>query len=153
MTSLCLMPFGKLDHEDYEAQAKDSWQMAVLCLVLDCLFTIARLCLDIGVLSHLKDCIHNVRDLQGNAFGGDDNTLFPRDLRVLLVHYIGWLGILEPVRLTDNAVLLGKAILEQARASIPVDDQDVIWRYLNEDCEFLNRVISVSWLLIPRGLR
>ncbi|KAI5254024.1 hypothetical protein E4T42_02637 [Aureobasidium subglaciale] len=46
MISLCLMPWKDLDDEDYNEAVADSWQLAVSSLVLDCLFTVARLGLE-----------------------------------------------------------------------------------------------------------
>ncbi|KAH0291789.1 hypothetical protein M436DRAFT_62890 [Aureobasidium namibiae CBS 147.97] len=140
--SLCLLPFDELDEEDYQTQIADSWQMAVLCLVFDCLCTIAKLCLKNGDNVHLRDCIQLIADLDFHTFRPNHRHLIPASLRVLLSHYVAWLRMHEPSTLADDAVTLGKSMLDQARGWLSADDQDDVWRPLNTDSEFLSRVTA-----------
>jgi hypothetical protein len=146
LTSLCLMPFETLDDEDYQTQVQDSWQMAVLCLVLDCLFTIARLCLEEGSLAHLEDCVDLIRKLQSNAFRGVGRSLFPAKIKALMSHYLAWLVTHETIRPINESKDLSASMLETAKSWIPADDQDSVWRHLNEDWEFMTKVVEVSFL-------
>jgi hypothetical protein len=148
LTSLCLMPFEELDDDEYQARIRDSWQIAVLCLVFDCLFTIAKLCMENGSNAHLKDCIRLIANLEFHTFRQIHRRLLPGSLQALLSHYVAWLRMHEPATTTSEAIDLGMSTLEGARKWIPADDQDSVWRYLNEDWEFMNKVIAVSSPLV-----
>jgi hypothetical protein len=130
----------------HRTQVQDSWQMAVLCLVLDCLFTIARLCLEEGSLAHLEDCVDLIRKLQSNAFRGVGRSLFPAKIKALMSHYLAWLVTHETIRPINESKDLSASMLETAKSWIPADDQDSVWRHLNEDWEFMTKVVEVSFL-------
>jgi hypothetical protein len=153
LISLCLMPFETLDDEDYNAAVVDSWQMAVLCLVLDCLFTIARLCLEEGTFAHLEDCVYLIRKLKDHSFRGDSHHLLPVRIRALLSHYIAWLITHEGTRPLSDSITLSMTMLETARKSLPTDDEDSVWRHLNKDWEFMSKVVAVSHLVTLKEFR
>ncbi|KAI4755367.1 hypothetical protein E4T52_08287 [Aureobasidium sp. EXF-3400] len=140
MISLCLMSLEKLDDEDYQAEVTDSWQMAVLCLVLDCLFTIAQLCLKEGSYAHLKDCVDLITNVECYTFRGNNHQLFPGSLKALLSHYVAWLLMQDGGRATDQAVSQGLDMLQMAREWIHADSEDEVWRHLDADWEFTRRV-------------
>lgn len=144
MTSLCLLPFDKLDEKSYKARVSGSWQMGVLCLVLDCLYTIAKLCVENGSDAHLRECIQLIAELDMHTFRSKQLHLFPASLRVLLCHYAVWLGMNEQSTLPREVFVQSKSMLGQARNLLPADDQDDVWRHINTDWEFLNRVEAVS---------
>jgi hypothetical protein len=133
MTSLCLMLLIRLDEEDYPARVKDSWQLAVLCLVIDCLFTLAKLCLEGGAYAHMKDCVEIIADMEAHAFREVHRDLFPAPLKALLSHYVAWLVMHEPARSIQDVYTLSMGTLDDAKKWIPADDQDDVWRYLNQD--------------------
>lgn len=147
MISLCLMSLQKLDDEDYQAEVTDSWQMAVLCLVLDCLFTIAQHCLKEGSYAHLKDCVDLITNVECYTFRGNDHQLFPGSLKALLSHYVAWLLMQDRGRTTDQAVSQGLDMLQMAREWIHADDEVDVWRHLDVDWEFMRKVGAVSCLL------
>ena len=144
MTSLCLLPFDKLDEKNYQARIRGSWQMGVLCLVLDCLYTVAKLCVENGSDAHLRECIQLIAELDMHTFRPNHLYLFPARLRVLMSHHVVWLGMNEPSPSAPGALAQGISMLGQARKLLPADDQDDVWRHLNTDWEFLSKVEAVS---------
>ncbi|KAG9516178.1 hypothetical protein KCU93_g9230, partial [Aureobasidium melanogenum] len=145
MVSLCLMPWDELDDEDYEAKIADSWQLAVVSLVLDCLFTVARLGLEEKTFDHLKDCIDTILHMIAYTFRPHTAPfLFPDRFRALLGHWEAWYTIHENLTRDprgQNRYARGIETLEAARKLIPAED-DEVWRPINEDLEFLNRVAA-----------
>ncbi|KAH0276458.1 hypothetical protein KCU91_g3846, partial [Aureobasidium melanogenum] len=145
MVSLCLMPWDELDDEDYEAKIADSWQLAVVSLVLDCLFTLARLGLEEKTFDHLKDCIDTILHIVAYTFRPHTALfLFPDRFRALLGHWEAWYTVHKNLTRDprgQNRYASGIETLEAARKFIPAED-DEIWRPITEDLEFLNRVVA-----------
>ncbi|KAI4731343.1 hypothetical protein E4T49_00954 [Aureobasidium sp. EXF-10728] len=142
LISLCMLPFEKLEEEDYPAKVSDSWQMAVLCLVLDCLYTVMRLGLEDKTFPHLKSCYDTIRDLYAHTFRGGNQCLFPARLRALQSHWGAWFVMHESLRPPADSIVLSHRLLEMARKYFPADDQDEVWRFLTEDWEFMSRVAA-----------
>ncbi|KAG9697863.1 hypothetical protein KCU95_g5300, partial [Aureobasidium melanogenum] len=145
MVSLCLMPWDELDDEDYEEKVADSWQLAVVSLVLDCLFTVARLGLEEKTFDHLKDCIDTILHIIAYTFRPHMAPfLFPDRFRALLGHWEAWYTVHENLTRDprgQDRYARGIETLEAARKLIPAED-DEVWRPINEDLEFLNRVAA-----------
>lgn len=144
MVSMCLMPWDELDDEDYEAKITDSWQLAVLSLVLDCLFTVARLGLE-ETFEHLKECVDTILHVVATTFRPHMPHLVPARFRALLGHWEAWYAAHDTFQLptAQDRYARGIETLEAARKLVPAED-DEIWRPINEDLEFLNRVVAVS---------
>lgn len=145
--SLCVMQWDELDDEDFEAKISDSWQLAVVSLVLDCLFTVARLGLEAKAFDHLKDCIDTILHTIVYSFRPHELYLVPDRFRALLGHWEAWYTVHEDLarnpRGQNRCVARGIESLEAARKLISAED-DEVWRPINEDLEFLNKVAAVS---------
>ncbi|KAI5272960.1 hypothetical protein E4T47_03707 [Aureobasidium subglaciale] len=139
MISLCLMPLEDLDDEAYNEAVADSWQLAVSSLVLDCLFTVARLGLEDKTFDHLKDCVETILHVVTNTFRPGMH-LFDGRFKALLGHYMTWYSLHQ----TDavNMYTQGVDMLTEFMKLLPVDDEDYIGRYMAEDIEFLKRAAA-----------
>ncbi|KAK6003182.1 hypothetical protein QM012_001027 [Aureobasidium pullulans] len=143
MVSLCLLPWDELDDEDFEAKIADSRQLAVVSLVLGCLFTVARLGLEDKTFDHLKDCIDTILSIIAATFRPHMPFLFPNRFRALLGHWEAWYTVHESLTRDprgQNRYARGVETLEAARKLVPAEDE--AWRSINEDLEFLNRVVA-----------
>ncbi|KAG9703407.1 hypothetical protein KCU69_g5942, partial [Aureobasidium melanogenum] len=121
------------------------WQLAVVSLVLDCLFTVARLGLEEKTFDHLKDCIDTILHIVAYTFRPHTALfLFPDRFRALLGHWEAWYTVHKDLTRDprgQNRYASGIETLEAARKLIPAED-DEIWRPITEDLEFLNRVAA-----------
>jgi hypothetical protein len=151
LISLCLMPFEDIEDDEYEAAVTGSWQIAVLSLVLDCLFTVIRLGLEVNTSGHSRDCagltsllfMHNPRLKQFR--------LLPDRFFLSPGHHVTWFSCHEnpsPGNVGSSAFVRAKDKLNELMQLMPADDQDDVWSAINKDWEFLSRVVAVSWLLL-----
>jgi hypothetical protein len=147
LVSLCMMPFENLDSEEYEAAAEDSWQIALVSLVIDCLFTVLRLGLEDNSFDHMKESVTLISTILTRTFRPQTSRLLPRRFMVLLGHYMTWLMCHEKA----SSGTAGGSVFVQTRDKLnqflemlPADDEDDVWHAINEDREFLSRVVAVS---------
>lgn len=145
IVSLCLMPFDELDDEEYESAIAGSWQVALLCLVLDSLFTVVRLAMEDVTFKHFPDCIQIITDIITHIFRG--KSPFPKHYISLLGHYMVWLMLHQDLdRDPDTSTLgaRGVALLANLRTCTPEEEETDVYRHLIEDQTFLSKVVLVS---------
>lgn len=147
--SLCLLPFEDLAMEDYVAALTDSWQIAVLALVIDCMFTVLRLSLEEGSSDLTGQHFSLISNMLTHTFRPGAPILLPHRFIVLLGHYKTWFMCHKKA---DQGTT-GRQIFVQARdklndfmGTFPVDGEDDVWHAITEDRDFLSRVIAVSVL-------
>ncbi|TIA27547.1 hypothetical protein D6C83_07715 [Aureobasidium pullulans] len=142
IVSLCLMPFDELDDEEYESAIAGSWQVALLCLVLDSLFTVVRLAMEDVTFKHFPDCIQIITDMITHIFRG--KSPFPKHYISLLGHYMVWLMLHQDLdRDPDTSTLGGRgvALLANLRTCTPEEEETDVYRHLIEDQTFLSKVV------------
>ena len=147
MISLCLMPFEDLDDEEYAAALTDSWQTSILSLVLDCMFTVLRLGFEDESFGGMRDVLALISRLHMYTFRPGQRHLLPHRLMVLLGHYMTWFMCHEtsdPDSEDRSAFLQTRDKLDHFTGMVRLDDEDDVWQAINQDREFLDRVVAVS---------